>query len=307
MLAAHDCHSIFGFRARAANLLPVLLIVALSFTGCASQNKPPAEGDVAFQAGAGSSSPATVVEPGPPLRRLGILTPAVEPRWNSAWVQKNSTGATGQGTQSGFITGLSIINTVAPLALTFWPAAVGVAAGMTIMGIVGAQQETPEMRRAAPDRQAIAEAMANLQPDRMLREAFAERTTRRTGRPIVPVLVQDANISGSDPLADARRERLDGVVDLKIEFVGLAAGEDTTLFGVFAQARMRIMDLEGRLRYDRTVAYGPGQPVPELPRATVQTMEFLAADHAFVYRQGVRDTIRWIGLLFGEDKSLPVN
>jgi hypothetical protein len=292
-----------GFRL-ARTLMAMLLV--LSLPSCASETKPPEEGDVAFRAGAGPSLPPTAVEPGTPLRRLGILTPAVEPRWDSAWVQKNPGGASAQGTQSGFMTGLSIINTVGALALTFWPAAVGVAAGLTIMGLVGANQETPEMRRAAPDREAIAEATAKLQPDRILRDAFSERVARRTGRLVVPVLVQDANISGSDPLAEARQERLDGVVNLQIEFVGLAAGEDTTQFGVFAQARMRIVDLDGHLRYDRTVAYGPGQPVPELPRSTVQTLDFLAYDRALVYRQSARDTIRWIGLLFAEDPALPI-
>jgi hypothetical protein len=288
-------------------LVPVLLVSQLLASCADTQATAPSEGSVAFKAGLGPTLRGTAaVEPGPPLVRLGILTSAVVPRWNSAWIAKDPKQSSSQGAQAGFIAGMGMIQ-MAPLALAFWPAAVGVAAGMTAMGIIGSrQEETDEMRRAAPDRAAIADATTKLRPDQILREAFSERLARRTGRPIVPVLLQDANVSGSDPLDEARQAGLDGMVDLQIESLGLAAGEDTTTFGIFAQVRMRLVDVQGRLRYERTVAYGPGQPAPELPQPTLQTLEFLAMDRALVYRQSARETIRWIALLFAQDPGLPV-
>ena len=286
-----------------------LLWLSLSLGGCAETDQATrdTEGAVAFRAGLGPSvRMQATIEPGPLLTRPGILTSAVVPRWESAWIAKDPKQSTFQGGQAGFLAGVSIVQ-MAPLALAFWPAAVGVTVGMTAMGIIGTQQqETDETRRAAPDRAAIAEATAKMQPDHLLREAFSERLARRTGRPIAPVSLQDANVSGSDPYADLRRAGQDAVVDLQIEYLGLAAGEDTATFGIFAQVRARVLDVDGHLRYDRTIAYGPGQPVPELPRPTFQTLEFLAMDRALVYRQSARDTLRWIALLLAEDPALPI-
>jgi hypothetical protein len=269
------------------------------------------EGSVAFHSGAGEASPGhTQTVPGPSVRRPGILTPAYEPVWRSAWVSKDQPGSMLQGATAGLTTSIAILQ-IAPLALTFWPAAVGIVAGATAMGMLGITQDDAALERLSPpDRAAIAEATQSLRPDRLWRDSMAEALAQRMGSPLPDVPWHPGwgpDTAASDPLIEARARAVDGVLDFAVDAMGLAVGEEADTFGVFIQVRARLLDArDGQLRYQRILSYGPGQPVADLPRSEFHTIEFLALDKAQPYRYLASEAIRRMARLLAEDPALPL-
>jgi hypothetical protein len=292
----------------------VFLVAFLSVlvAGCA-ETKPvrEPEGSVAFRAGTGETSGnRTQLTPGPTFQRPGILVPASDPVWQSAWLSKDQENSLMQGATSGLLTGISIIQ-IAPFALTFWPAAVGIVVGAVGMGMLGVGQEDPALQRISPpDRAAIAEATKTLRPDRLFRDAMAEALTRRAGGPLSVVdwpQAWGADTPGTDPLIEARDKGLDGVLEFSLDAIGLAVGEEADTFGVFVQVRVRALDAPGgQLRYERVLSYGPGQRMEELPRLDFYTVEFLAADKGRPYRHFASEALRRLARLIADDPALPL-
>jgi hypothetical protein len=215
-----------------------------------------------------------------------------------------------RGASAGLTTGIAIVE-ITPFALAFWPAAVGIVAGATAMGMLGiSQPDATDQRMAPPDRLVIAEATKSLRPDALWRESAAEALSQRGMTPVVTVTSHQAwgpDTSGTDPLVEARAQGLDGVLEFSIDALGLAAGEDKDTFGVFVQVRARAVETQGGvLRYERVVSYGPGQRVEGLPRSDFYTVEFLAADQARVYRQLVSDALQRLARVVTEDPQLPL-
>ena len=290
----------------------VALLFAL-LAGCA-ETKPvlESEGSVAFRSGDGETREnRTHLIPGPAFERPGILVPASDPVWQSAWLSKDQqTNPLESGATSGLITGVSIMQ-MAPFALTSWPAAVGIVVGATAMGMLGVTQEDPGLQRMSPpDRSAIAEATKSLRPDRLFREAMAEALARRAQGPLAVVDWRQAwgpDTAGTDPLAEARAKGLDGVLEFPLDAIGLAVGEDKDTFGIFVQVRVRVIDaLDGQVRYERVLSYGPGQLVEGLPRSDFHTIEFLAADKAQPYRYLASEAVRRMARLLAQDPALPL-
>jgi hypothetical protein len=289
------------------------LLAAALLTGCGDTRpaRQP-EGSVAFQTGNPADAAFEVpVVPGPPFRRPGILVPEHEQVWQPAWIDPDQQHPILQGATAGMTTGVAFVM-MTPMALTFWPVAVGIMVGSTAMGMLGVTQaESTNIRMSAPDRTIIAEATKTLQPERLFRNSM-ERTLRgRTRDPLAVVAwhrSQRGEAAGSDPLADARARGLDGVLDCTIDAIGLAAGDERDLFGVFVRVRVRAFDVrDGQLRYHRILSYGPGQTVAGLPRADVHTLEFLAADRGRVYRQVAGDAIVRLARALAEDPALPLS
>jgi hypothetical protein len=292
----------------------VLLVVLLSVlvAGCA-ETKPvrEPEGSVAFQAGAGEArGNRTHLTPGPAFQHPGILVPASDPVWQSAWLSKDQQNPLTQGATSGLLTGISIIQIV-PFALTFWPVTVGIVVGAVGMGMLGAAQADPVLQRMSPpDRAAITEATKTLRPDRLFRDAMAEALARRAGGPLSVVDWHQAwgpDTPGTDPLIEARDKGLDGVLEFSLDAIGLAAGEEADTFGVFVQVRVRALDAPGgQLRYERVLSYGPGQRMEGLPRLDFYTVEFLAADKGRPYRHFASEAIGRLARLLADDPALPL-
>jgi hypothetical protein len=291
--------------------LVAALVAPLGACGGASRPAPEPEGRIAFRTAAGVQSESRLeVVPGPAFRRPGLLTPPDDPGWRSAWIGPDPDKSTLRGAEGGFAAGLGIL-TVAPAALVFWPAAVGIMAATTAAGALGESfGMTADSRMSPPDRQVIAEATMSLQPDRLWRESVARAFGRRVGNPL-PVVpcppgcgLQDDT---ADVLAQVEAQGLDGAVLAWLEAIGLAAGMQRDTYGVFVQVRVRAMEIPGgRLRYDRVISYGPGQTPAGLPPADIHTLEFLAADQAFAYRHIAAETIRRVARLATEDSSLPL-
>ena len=300
---------------RAMRTLLVALLSTTMLAGCAeTKTIQETEGSVAFRAGSGEASPSrTHTVPGPVFQRPGILTPAYEPVWQSAWMSKDQQDSLSQGTIAGLSTGIAILQ-IAPLALTFWPVAVGavgVVAGATVMGMLGVGQEDPSLQRMSPpDRTAIAEATKALRPDRLFRDAMADALGRRAGGPLAAVPWHQAwgpDTAGTDPLIEARGKGLDSVLDVELDAIGLAAGEEKDTYGVFVQVRVRALDArDGQLRYEKVLSYGPGQPVEGLPRSDFHTVELLAMDRAHLYRYLASQAIGRMASLLAEDPALPL-
>ena len=292
----------------------VLLVAFLSVlvAGCA-ETKPTQEpeGSVAFRAGAGETSGnRTHLTPGPTFQHPGILVPASDPVWQSAWVSKDQENPLMQGATSGLLTGISILQ-VAPFALTFWPAAVGIVVGAVGMGMLGVVPEDPSLQRISPpDRAAIAEATKTLRPDRLFRDAMAEALARRAGGPLSAVDWHQAwgpDTPGTDLLVEARDKGLDGVLEFSLDAIGLAVGEEKDTFGVFVQVRVRALDApSGQLRYERVLSYGPGQRMEGLPRLDFYTVEFLATDKGHPYRHFASEAIGRLARLLADDPALPL-
>jgi hypothetical protein len=294
---------------QALAIAPLFALLA----GCAEMNPiRESEGSVAFRSGTGETSGnQTHLTPGPVFRRPGILVPAADPIWQSAWLSKDQqTNPLESGATSGLITGFSIMQMV-PFALTFWPAAVGIVVGATAMGMLGVGQDDPSLQRISPpDRAAIAEATKSLRPDRLFRDTMAEALARRVGDPLTIVewhQAQGPDTAGTDPLAEARAKGLDGVLELLLDAIGLAVGEETDTFGVFVQVRVRVIGVrDGQVRYERVLGYGPGQLVQGLPKPDFHTIEFLAVDRAQPYRYAASEAVRRMARLLADDPALPL-
>jgi hypothetical protein len=215
-----------------------------------------------------------------------------------------------RGLTGGMTTGVGFLMII-PMAVTFWPAAVGIMVGSTAMGVLGASQpDAADLRLSPADQTVIAEATARLQPDRLFRASIREALRRRAGGSMPIVMWHQAYSAetGSDPLTQAREQGLDGVVDVAVDAIGLAAGEERDTFGIFIQVRVRALDArDGRLRYERVLSHGPGRAVDGLPRADFHTLEFLAADRGRVFYQVASDAIVRIARLMAEDPEMPLS
>jgi hypothetical protein len=293
----------------------VFLVAFLSVlvAGCA-ETKPAREpeGSVVFRAGSGEARESRIhLAPGPAFQHPGILVPASDPVWQSAWLSKDQQNPLLQGATSGLITGIGLMQ-MSPFALTFWPVSVGIMVGAVGMGMLGAsQQEDPALQRMSPpDRAAITEATKILRPDRLFRDAMAEALARRAGGPLSVVDWYQAwgpGTPGTDPLIEARDKGLDGVLEFSLDAIGLAAGEEADTFGVFVQVRVRALDAPGgQLRYERVLSYGPGQPMEGLPRLDFYTVEFLAVDKGRPYRHFASEAIGRLARLLADDPALPL-
>ena len=281
----------------------------------------PSPGSLVYQSGAGGD-PArrTDVLPGAPFARPGILTPAQEPPWQGKWVEQKpesrQEGAVARGATTGFTLGL-MIPQLGNAALMFWPVAVGLVAGATLIGAVGGalQQDKQDGKdesgvSAAPDRRAIAEATAALSPERLLIESTAEAMARRTGGPL-PRLPWEPSLDpespGQLPPLPPADPATDGALQFAIEVLGLSATDEPELFGIFLQVRVRAFDLQsGQLRYERVIAHGPMNPIPDLPRPPTHSLDLMAMDNARLYRHQLTEIIRHIAHTIAEDPALPV-
>ena len=121
-----------------------------------------------------------------------------------------------KGATAGMTTGVGFLM-ITPMALTFWPAAVGIMVGSTAMGMLGVAQSDPaDVRMSPPDQTVIVAATKNVQPDRLFRESMRSGAASRTRDPLPIVPWQQAggaDTAGTDPLAEARTRGLDGVLD----------------------------------------------------------------------------------------------
>jgi len=291
-------------------LVPLLAATLLVGCGDTRPTRQP-EGTVAFRSGAGPERASqSFVAPGLPFQRSGMLVPAHQQAWQAAWMEEDREHPLLKGATGGMTTGIGFLM-ITPMALTFWPAAVGIMVGSTAMGLLGASQtDSADVRISPPDRAVIVEATKKLQPDLLFREAMERALRRRTGEPL-PVVTwhtsENPDTAETDPLVEARARGLDGVLDFAIDALGLAAGEERDTFGVFVQVRVRALDArDGQLRYERVLSYGPGQTVAGLPRSDFHTVEFLAADQGRVFRQVASDGIRRLARILAEDPRLPL-
>ncbi len=291
-----------------------LALAAALAAGCAlSETVQRTEGQLVLRAGGGPAGPSgAAIPPGPALRHIVILVPGVQPAWQVEWVDTGTSAKRpgGGGTYAGFLAGLLAVQS-APYLLAFWPAALGVVAGSTAMGALGAQRDsTTFSRMAADDRETIARTAPELRPDYLLRERTAALLAARTGRALrrlawYPTYGPDT--PGTNPLADARGEGAEGVLSVWLEAFGLAMGEEQESLGVFARARAQLVDaVGGGLRYERVLEYGPGRPLPGLPRPAAHTLEFLALDEARVFRHEMQELIGRMAGLLAADPALPV-
>jgi hypothetical protein len=247
---------------------------------------------------------------GPPLRSLGILTPGFQLAWQAAWIEGDHKFSGGAGATAGFLTGVTILQATPILFLT-WPVAVGVVAGTTALGAFGQHMDSaPFSHVTSEDRAALLTVAANLHPDRLLREAMTKALTDRMAQPPIPIPWHPTwgpDTLGTDPLADARSQGADGVLDLGVEAFGLAAGEDEGTVGVFIRIHARILESAGGgLRYERILEYGPNQRVPGLPPAATHSVDFLVVDQGRVFQQEVRETIERTTRVLEEDPALPL-
>lgn len=289
------------------------LLSALLVVGCAptEQVRQP-EGHVLFRAGTAGPGPgAAEVVAGPPIQRLGVLLPAIDPAWQAAWTEGDRQKGGGGGAVSGFLAGVSILQMVPAFFLT-WPVAVGVVAGTTAMGAMGQQMETPTAftRTDLHDRQVLLEAASTLRPDRLLRQSVTEQLAGRMARPPTPIAWYPAlgpDTPGTDPLAEARQAGADGVLALTVESFGLAIGEEQGTLGVFLHVRAQLIHVStGALRYQRILEYGPGRDLPGTSRPTIHTPELLTMDRAWVFRYEVGEAVVQVARVLAEDPALPL-
>lgn len=287
-------------------------LAVLLVAGCASTEavRPP-EGQVAMRAGAAGpgADPAALIA-GPEVHRPAVVVPAFDPIWQAVWSDPELKSSGGRGAFQGLLTGLMFLQAV-PVSALAWPIVAGMLVGTTAMGAVGEHLDTgPFARMDAQDRAALLEAAAALRPDRLLRESALEALAARTGQPPLvlpwyPDLGPDA--TGSNPLADARGQGIDGVLDLTVEAFGLAKGEEPDTFGVFVRVRARLIEpATGGLRYDRVLEYGPGRPLAGVPRPNTHTVEFLGIDQGRVFQHEMREVIARLGRVIVGDPALPV-
>jgi hypothetical protein len=293
------------------DVLALALVAALLASCASTETGVPKEGQVILQAGAApSGSPSAVIVPGREIRRLAVLVPGVDPAWRVGWLEAKKKTQGAGGAYSGLLTGLFLVQSV-PFLIGFWPAAVGVLAGTTAMGAFGAQFEPQTfVKMAADDRGTIVQAATDLNPDRLLRESTAAALAARTGRPPLSLLwhpTSGPDTPGTDPLADARGQGADGVLNVSLEAFGLAMGEDTEMFGVFVRVRAQLVESAGGgLRYERVLEYGPGRPLTGMPRPATYSLEFLALDQARVFRHEMREAIGRVARIVAADPALPL-
>jgi hypothetical protein len=294
-------------------------LLAAVAAGCsASEPTTRPQGTPLFRAGRSAAAQAEIeptVVPGPALAALGLLAPVAEPQWQSGWVDQRTgeQGTTGRAMQAGLMTGMLILQ-AAPLAIIAWPVAVGTIAGVLATSTgVGAAAGGSSMQPgwlSPPDEAATASATNRLQAERLARSALAEALQRRTGSPVGEVPLPEAagpDGPGADALAAARGRGLDGVLDVRVEGVGLAAGADAETFGAFAQIRLRVFAVaDGRLRYERVAAYGPGQALGSLPRPDEYSLGLLAADTGRAYRYEAAQAIGRVARFLAADPALPL-
>lgn len=298
-------------RERCRDAFAFTLLAALLASCASTETGVSQEGRVALQAGAApSGSPSAAILPGRAIRRLAVVVPGVDPVWQAGWreAKKKTPGA--GGAYSGLMTGLMIVQSV-PFLIGFWPAAVGVVAGTTAMGAFGAQFEAqPFTKMTTDDRGTIVQAATDLNPDRLLRQSTAAALAARTGRPPLMLLwypTYGPDTPGTDPLADARGQGADGVLNVSLEAFGLAMGEDTDTFGVFVRIRAQLVESAGGgLRYERVLEYGPGRALAGLPRSAAYSLEFLALDQARVFRHELQQVIVRMARVVAEDPALPL-
>jgi hypothetical protein len=298
--------------ARRPRILPILLVAVMALAGCGDTRpaRQP-EGSVAFSvSNAPPGETLTYTLPGPPFQHPGMLVPSQEQPRQPVWVDENQDNPLLTGATAGMTTGIGFMM-VTPMALTFWPAAVGIVAGSVAMGMLGvAQSDSADVRLSPPDQTVIIAATKEAQPDRLLRESLRGALRSRARESLPTILWQQAGgveAEGTDPLADAQARGLDGLLECAIEALGLAAGEERDTFGVFLQVRIRALNThDGKVRYERVLRYGPGQTVEGLPRPDFHTIEFFATDQGRVYRQVMSDAIHRIARLLAEDPQLPL-
>jgi hypothetical protein len=292
----------------------VSTLAALLLVGCATKPETPPEsqeGRAIFQAGgAASSTPDVVVVPGPAVQQVAFLIPTPDTAWQAEWLETDKKGITGKGALTGLMTGLGFVQMV-PASLIAWPVAAGVIAGSVAMGLLGEDLEPGKVAKLdVGDREALREAAATLQPDRLFRQSVAAELAVRTGRPppFVPWQpTQGPDTPGTDPLAEAQKAGADGVLDLTVEAFGLAKGEDEDSYGIFLRVRAKLIEARsGGLRYERVLQHGPGQPMPGMPKPNTYTLEFLALDQARVFRHEMREVIGRMAAILAKDPALPL-
>jgi len=298
--------------ARPFRKLFALALALLFLVGCATtESTSPQEGHVILRAGTSASGGGTpMVVPGPEIRRLAVLAPAVDPAWHAVWLNPDRKSSPGEGVYAGFLTGALIVQSV-PVLIGFWPAAVGVIAGTTAIGALGAQLDATTHAKMAPDdRKGLMQAVLDLAPDRLLRQSVAEALGTRIGRPPLSLPwypTWGADTPGTDALADAQGKGADGVLDVTLEAFGLAMGEEADAYGVFVRVRARLLEpVGGGLRYERILEHGPGRPIAGLPRSAAYTLDFLAMDQARVLRQEMQETVGRMARILAEDPALPI-
>ncbi len=285
-------------------------LVAALLAGCATETAGPKEGQIVLQAGTAlSGSSGTPVVPGDAIQRPAVLVPGVDPAWQAGWIEVDKKRPGSAGAYSGLMTGLMIVQSV-PFFVGFWPAAVGVVVGTTAMGAMGAQLDSTTFgKMTADDHATILQAVADLRLDHLLRESTAAALAARTGRPPLSVLwypTWGPDTPGTDPLAEARRQGADGVLNVSLEAFGLALGDEADTFGVFVRVRAQLVEPAGGIRYDRILEHGPGRPLRGLPRPAAFTLEFLAVDRARVFRHEMQDVIARMARVVAEDPGLPL-
>ncbi|HSD51112.1 MAG TPA: hypothetical protein VLG48_06850 [Candidatus Methylomirabilis sp.] len=298
-----------GFGNVLASALAALLLV-----GCATTPETPPEsqeGRAIFQAGgAASSPPDAVVIPGPVIQQVAFPIPTPDTTWQAEWLETDKKGITGKGALSGLMTGLGFLQMV-PATMVAWPVAAGVVVGGVALGLLGEDLEPGKVAKLdVGDREALREAAATLQPDRLLRQSVAAELAVRTGRP--PLFVswqptQGPDTLGTDPLAEARKAGADGVLELTVEAFGLAMGADEDSYGIFVRVRVKLIEAgSGSLRYERVLQHGPGGPMPGMPKPNAYTLEFLALDQARVFRYELRNLVGRMAAILAKDPALPV-
>jgi len=294
-----------------ASALAALLLVSCATTQETLSDTPSQEGRAIFQAGgAASSPPDAVVVPGPTIHQVAILIPTPDTDWQAQWLETDKKGTKGMGAVTGLMMGMGVMQML-PVTLVAWPVAAGLIAGTVAMGLLGEDLEPGKVAKLdVGDREALREAAATLQPDRLLRQSVAAELAVRTGRPPVSVPwqpTQGPDTLGTDPLSEAKKAGADGVVDLTVEAFGLAMGEDSDTYGIFVRVRAQVVEAgSGRLRYERVIQHGPGRPMAGMPRPSVYTLEFLALDQARVFRHEMREVIARMAAILAKDPVLPV-
>ncbi|HTU00897.1 MAG TPA: hypothetical protein VMG58_03740, partial [Candidatus Sulfotelmatobacter sp.] len=137
-------------------------------------------------------------------------------------------------------------------------------------------------------------------------QALSERTRSR-----LPIVISQQtwgpDTAGSDHLAEARDRGLDGLFEFTLEGIGLAVGEESDMFGVVAQVRVRALDLrDGTVRYERVLSYGPGLPVVGMRKPDIHSLDMLAMNEGMVYRHLAQETLRRMADLLAQDPALPL-
>jgi hypothetical protein len=290
-----------GADGRRGGRLAALLAASIVLASCARElPPPPAPGSLIYRSGVGEEPGPARPVPGPRFTRPGIPVPDRPADWQGSWIERDTTRSPLGGAGTGLAVGFSL----APIgpALLFWPAAVGIVAGAAVLGAAGGLEPDPDPSRLAPaDRQAVAAATIALRPDVLLREAVAEALGERTGGAVARI---PQGVETSGPSSPAG---VDGLLDLRIELLGLSAIEEGDLFGILLRVRVRALDpRDGTLRYERLFVHGPNSPLPGLSRPPAHSFDILAMDGARAYRHQLAEILRQMAQAIAADPALPV-